>query len=38
MRRVLYPPEELVHYLDGAELEVLETPGGGRIVRPRGAS
>jgi len=33
MRRVLYRPEELAQYLDGAELETIATADGGRIVR-----
>jgi len=35
MRRVLYRPEELAQYLEGAELEVLEHADGGRLVRPK---
>ena len=33
MRRVLYQPEELAQYLDGAELETIETADNGRVVR-----
>jgi len=32
---VLYRPEELAQYLEGAELETIETSDGGRIVRPK---
>ena len=39
MRRVLYRPEELAQYLEGAELEVLEhANGGGRVVRVKGSA
>src|SRR3954471_10997578 len=34
-RRCLFVPDELDAWLDGAELKVLETPRGGRVVRPR---
>ena len=33
-RRLLFYPSELSAWLDGAPLEVLELPGGGRSVRP----
>lgn len=34
-RRLLFVEAELVAYLNGCELEVLETPNGGRVVRPK---
>jgi hypothetical protein len=34
MRRVLFDESEIRAFLDGAPLEVVETPGGGRVVRP----
>ena len=34
-RRCLFLPYELDAWLDGAELEVTELAGGGRVVRPR---
>lgn len=34
-RRCLFLPHELDAYLDGAELEVRELAGGGRIVKPK---
>ena len=37
-RRLLFTEEHLRAFEDGAELERVELPGGGRIVRPRGAS
>jgi excisionase family DNA binding protein len=33
-RRVLIPRDELVAFMDGAELEVVEKPDGSVIVRP----
>lgn len=33
-RRCLFREDELVAWEDGADLEVLELPGGGRVVRP----
>lgn len=33
--RLLFIPEELTACENGAPLEVLELPGGGRVVRPR---
>jgi hypothetical protein len=33
-RRLLFSEEEIVAWTDGAALEVVETPGGGRVVRP----
>ena len=38
MRRVLYPREEIAQYLEGAELETIETSDGVRVVRVRGSS
>lgn len=38
MRRVLIPPDELDAYLDGAVLETVELPRGGRVVRPKAAT
>ena len=37
-RRCLFLPDELDAWLDGCELEVLELPRGGRVVKPRGAA
>jgi len=34
-RKVLLYPEELREWLDGAELEIRELPGNGRVVRPK---
>ena len=34
-RRLLFRVEELLLWEDGAELEVIERPPGGRVVRPR---
>jgi excisionase family DNA binding protein len=34
-RRLLFLEEELTAWVDGAELERLETRDGGRIVRPK---
>jgi len=36
-RRVLFVPAELEARANGAELEVLELPRGGRVVRPKAA-
>jgi len=33
-QRCLFDADEITAWLDGAELEVLETPAGGRVVRP----
>jgi excisionase family DNA binding protein len=33
-RRCLFVPDEVDAWVDGAELYVSETPGGGRVVRP----
>jgi excisionase family DNA binding protein len=38
MRRVLIPPDELEQALAGAELETVELPRGGRVVRVKGTS
>jgi excisionase family DNA binding protein len=35
-RRLLFLPDELRLWLDGAELEVIDLPRGGRVVRPKG--
>jgi excisionase family DNA binding protein len=35
-RRCLFLPRELDVWLDGAELDVVELAGGGRVVRPKG--
>jgi excisionase family DNA binding protein len=37
-RRCLFEEEWLRAWADGAELERVELPGGGRIVRPRDAA
>jgi excisionase family DNA binding protein len=37
-RRLLFREDELREWIEGAELELVELPGGGRIVRPVGAS
>lgn len=34
-RRCLFLEHELAAWLDGADLEVTELAGGGRVVRPR---
>jgi excisionase family DNA binding protein len=34
-RRCLFRPDELDAWEDGAPLEVIETPRGGRVVRPK---
>ena len=34
-RRLLYLEAELRAFVDGAELEAIETAGGGRVVRPK---
>jgi excisionase family DNA binding protein len=34
-RRLLFDPDELERWANGAELETIRTPGGGRIVRPK---
>jgi excisionase family DNA binding protein len=34
-RRCLFLPHELDVWLDGAQLELVELDGGGRVVRPR---
>jgi hypothetical protein len=34
-RRLLFLPDELAAWADGAELETIRTAGGGRVVRPR---
>lgn len=35
MRRTLFVRDEIQQCLDGAELETVEDPRGGRIVRPK---
>lgn len=35
-RRLLFDEEHLAAFEDGAELERVDLPGGGRIVRPKG--
>ena len=35
MRRLLFSEEDLAAWEDGAELETVELPGGGRLVRPK---
>ena len=37
-RRCLFEQEWLQAWADGAELERIELPGGGRIVRPQAAA
>jgi len=37
-RRCLFEEEWLDAWADGAELEQVDLPGGGRIVRPRATS
>lgn len=37
-RRVMFDPEELSAWADGAPLETVELPNGGRVVRPVAAS
>lgn len=34
-RRCLFREDELEAWEQGAPLEILETPGGGRVVRPQ---
>jgi len=36
-RRCLFEPAWLEAWADGCELERIDLPGGGRIVRPKGA-
>lgn len=36
-RRCLFEPEALRAWADGAELERIDLPGNGRIIRPKGA-
>jgi excisionase family DNA binding protein len=38
MRRVLIAPDELAAYMDGADLETVELPRGGRVVRAKGTA
>jgi excisionase family DNA binding protein len=33
-RRYLFSEQEIAAWLDGATLEVVESPAGGRVVRP----
>jgi len=35
VRRTLFVEQEIAEWVDGAELEVVETPAGGRVVKPR---
>lgn len=35
MRRILFDESEVAAWVDGAELEVIETPAGGKVVRPK---
>jgi excisionase family DNA binding protein len=37
-RRLLFLEQELAAWIDGAELETVETPNGGRSVRPVGVA
>lgn len=37
-RRLLFVPDEIEAWANGAALEVVETADGGRIVRPKGAT
>ena len=37
-RRLLFLEDELRAWIDGAELETVETPNRGRIVRPIGGA
>jgi hypothetical protein len=37
-RRLLFLEAELVQWIDGCELEVVETANGGRAVRPKAGS
>jgi excisionase family DNA binding protein len=34
-RRLLFVEAEIAAWIDGAELEKIETPNGGRVVRPK---
>ena len=34
-RRLLFLEDELRAWIDGAELEIIRTPNGGRVVRPK---
>ena len=36
LRRLLFDPAHLEAFEDGAELERVELPNGGRLVRPKG--
>src|SRR5262249_10631957 len=36
-RRLLFVPDELDAWIDGAPLETVDAPNGGRIVRPVGS-
>lgn len=36
VRRTLFSPDEIARWLDGAPLETIETPDGGRVVRIAG--
>jgi hypothetical protein len=37
-RRCLFQPEWLEAWADGCELERVDLPGNGRVVRPKGAA
>jgi hypothetical protein len=37
-RRCLFDPNELKAWMDGAELERVDLPHGGRVVRPRSSA
>jgi excisionase family DNA binding protein len=37
-RRLLFLPDEIAAWIDGAELETIKTAGGGRVVRPKGSA
>jgi excisionase family DNA binding protein len=38
VRRVLFIQDELDAWINGAELEAVKAPNGGRIVRPKAAA
>jgi hypothetical protein len=35
IRRVLVPEPDFLAFMDGAELEVIYPPSGGKVVRPK---
>jgi len=37
-RRILFEPAWLEQWLDGCELERVDLPAGGRLVRPKGSA